>query len=68
MVIDGIPAGTVLADMGFYCQDEAGNPVHSGMHGKVQMSWCRGSKKVVLEEGVVCLPDLLVSGLIWHIL
>ncbi len=31
------------------------------MRGKVQLSWSRGSKSVVLEEGVVCLPDILVS-------
>lgn len=61
VVIDNIAAGSVLSDLGFFCRDEAEQPVHGGILGKVQLSWSRGSKNVVLEEGIVCLPDMPVS-------
>ena len=61
VVIQGVPAGSLLNNLGFYCVDEAGNPVYNGLQGKVQLSWCRGSKKVVLEDGIVCLPAMQVS-------
>lgn len=61
VVIENVPAGSVLADLGFFCRDEAQQPVHGGTLGKVQLSWSRGSKNVVLEEGIVCLPDMPVS-------
>lgn len=62
VVLQGVPAGSVLDNLGFYCVDEAGEPVYDGSHGKVQLSWCRGSKKVVLEDGIVCLPELQVCS------
>lgn len=62
-VIEDAVAGGMLKDLGFYCLNEAGECVHTGMLGKVQMSWSRGSKNVILEEGVVCLPDMAVSVL-----
>ena len=61
VVIENVPAGSVLSDLGFFCRDEAQQPVHGGILGKVQLSWSRGSKNVVLEEGIVCLPDMPVS-------
>lgn len=61
VVIQNVPAGSVLSDLGFFCRDEAHQPVHGGILGKVQLSWSRGSKNVVLEEGIVCLPDMPVS-------
>lgn len=61
VVIENVPAGSVLSDLGFFCRDEAQQPVHGGTLGKVQLSWSRGSKNVVLEEGIVCLPDMPVS-------
>lgn len=61
VIIDNVPAGSVLSDLGFFCLDEAQQPVHGGTLGKVQLSWSRGSKNVVLEEGIVCLPDMPVS-------
>ena len=61
VIIDNVPAGSVLSDLGFFCLDEAQQPVHGGILGKVQLSWSRGSKNVVLEEGIVCLPDMPVS-------
>ncbi|KAL3158051.1 hypothetical protein ABBQ32_011660 [Trebouxia sp. C0010 RCD-2024] len=61
VIIENVPAGSVLSDLGFFCLDEAQQPVHGGILGKVQLSWSRGSKNVVLEEGIVCLPDMPVS-------
>lgn len=61
VVISHVPAGSVIDNLGLYCVDEVGQPVHNGTQGKVQLSWCRGTKKVMLEEGVVCLPELQVS-------
>lgn len=61
VVVENVPAGSVLSDLGFFCRDEAHQPVHGGILGKVQLSWSRGSKNVVLEEGIVCLPDMPVS-------
>ena len=61
VIIENVPAGSVLKDLGFFCQDEAEQSVTNGMPGKVQLSWSRGSKNVVLEEGVVCLPNMPVS-------
>lgn len=61
VVIENIPAGSVVSDLGFFCRDEAQQPVHGSTLGKVQLSWSRGSKNVVLEEGIVCLPDMPVS-------
>lgn len=63
MIIQNVPAGSVLSDLGFFCRDEAEESVTNGVQGKVQLSWSRGSKRVVLEEGIVCLPDMPVSFL-----
>ena len=62
MIIQNVPAGSVLSDLGFFCRDEAEQSVTNGVQGKVQLSWSRGSKRVVLEEGIVCLPDMPVSS------
>lgn len=61
VIIESVPAGSILSDLGFYCRDEANQPVQTSMKGRVQLSWSRGSKGVVLEEGVICLPDIPVS-------
>ena len=62
VLIENVAAGSVLSDLGFFCRDEAEQPVHGGVLGKVQLSWSRGSKNVVLEEGIVCLPDMQVHS------
>ena len=41
---------------------QAGRPVTNSASGRVQLSWQRGSRRVVLEEGVVCLPPLEVCA------
>lgn len=61
VILESVPAGSILSELGFYCRDEANQPVHTNMRGKVQLSWSRGSKGVVLEPGVICLPDIAVS-------
>ncbi|KAL0055144.1 hypothetical protein WJX82_007626 [Trebouxia sp. C0006] len=61
VILESVPAGSILSELGFYCRDEANQPVHTNMRGKVQLSWSRGSKGVVLEPGVICLPDIAVA-------
>ena len=61
VILQNVPAGSELEQLGFYCCDEARQPVYSGMKGRVQLSWSRGSKNVELLEGVICLPEILVS-------
>ncbi|KAK9843600.1 hypothetical protein WJX84_002029 [Apatococcus fuscideae] len=57
--LEGIPAGQVIDELGFYCQDEAGRPVGGALKGRLTFSWGRSTKKVTLQdETIVQLPPL----------
>ena len=59
--LESIPAGSVIDELGFYCQDEAGRPVGGGLKGRLTFSWGRSTKKVTLQdETIVQLPPLQV--------
>ena len=59
--LEEIAAGSVLDELGFYCQDEAGRPVGGGLKGRLTFSWGRSTKKVTLQdETIVQLPPLQV--------
>ena len=61
VIVENVPAGSELVQLGMYCCDEARQPVYTGMKGRVQLSWSRGSKNVELLDGVICLPKIPVS-------
>lgn len=59
--LEGIPAGHMIDELGFYCQDEAGRPVGGALKGRLTFSWGRSTKKVTLQdETIVQLPPLQV--------
>jgi hypothetical protein len=55
-LLDGIPAGSKVTGLAFYCQDGSGRPASSCTAGKVQVSWVPGFKKVDLKNGPLSLP------------
>eukprot|EP00884_Botryococcus_braunii_P005311 jgi/Botrbrau1/14781/Bobra.0284s0014.2 len=55
-VLDGIPAGSRVEGLAFYCLDGSGQPASSCTAGKVQVSWVPSFKKVDLKNGPLSLP------------
>ncbi len=59
--VEEIAAGSIVDELGFYCQDEAGRPVGGSLKGRLTFSWGRSTKKVTLQdETIVQLPPLQV--------
>jgi structural maintenance of chromosomes flexible hinge domain-containing protein 1 len=59
-VLDGIPAGSRVEGLAFYCLDGSGQPASSCTAGKVQVSWVPSFKKVDLKNGPLSLPPFQV--------
>ncbi|PNH02580.1 Structural maintenance of chromosomes flexible hinge domain-containing protein 1 [Tetrabaena socialis] len=55
-LLSDVAAGSSLSGLELAFLDEGGRPAEPGFKGKLQLSWCRGSKKVTIGAAQARLP------------